>query len=483
MLYRKKGFIVLAVFIFILFFTNFITYRLSIGDVDNEGKDSLTGSGDGEESVESSYSEEYNLLFTVVDILNREYLEEFDREELIEGAVIGLLKKLNDPQTSYLDTDAMDNLLISLKGSFGGIGVRIIDSEEGVIVIEVLPDTPAEEANLQPGDRICAVDGTDVRDYTVEEAVAIIRGEKGSTVTLGIERPGIEDIIEADLVRADIQSNTVKGEMIKPGIGYIKISNFDGTTGDDFLEKFGAMEDEGLDGFILDLRDNPGGVLHEVLKVARELVPEGEIVRIVDRNGAIREIYHSYAREKEYPIAVLINGGSASGSEIIAGALQDHGTAVLVGSPSFGKATVQHFETFENGSGLRYTVAKYVTPSGNDIHGEGIKPDVDVELPQYHRYFYYLGPGALEKGDFGQPVFLLQSMLEALGYNVEPIGYFDDLTESAISRFQQRFDLESHGRFDDITWVYLRQELDEIIHEEDDQLLEALRLIEERLAD
>ncbi len=474
-MFNKKNFMAIMVcMLFFIIISNVVTFRLA--KQDNIKEDLL----DNLVEIDDNADSDYNLFFDIVDILSKDYLEELNRQKLLEGAIEGMLKTLDDPQTTFLTPEDMSDLFIFLEGSFGGIGIRIVDSAQGIAIVEVFPDTPAEKEGLQPGDLIRYVGHVDVKDYGVDRTADMIRGEKGSEVSVSIQRPGSEELIEFTVRREQITSQTVTGEWLEPGVGYISISQFDGSTGAEFIEIFEEMEDEGMEGLILDLRDNPGGILYEALKVAEVLVPEGEIVRIVDREGLVKEIYHSYSYPRPYPMAVLINGGSASGSEIIAGALQDHEAAVLVGEPTFGKATVQHFETFASGNGLRYTVAKYVTPSGYNLHGQGLIPDYEIEVPPFYKYYNYFIPGKMEKGDFGQSVYLLQEILEAMNYEIKPTGYFDGLTKAVLEEFQEKHLLNAHGKFDDITWVYLRLELDKVIREEDYQLEKALQTIKDR---
>ncbi len=471
---ENKVFYTVLFLVALLLISNFVTYKIA-----DRQDPPVPAEVDGSPHGNEKYSE-YGLLFRIIGILEEEYIDELDRQELLEGAIEGMLRTLNDPQTTFLNHEDTEDLLAFLKGSFGGVGVRIVDTGEGITVTEVLPDTPALRAGVHPGDRIRYVDHIDIKNKHVDKIVQLIRGKVGSKVIIGIERPGSEEEIEFSMEREEITFRTVTGEWVDDDIAYIRISQFDGGTGREFLAMLDKFEAQGLQGLVLDLRDNPGGLLVEALKIARVLVPKGEIVKIVERDGTVKETYYSDAAPKGYPMAVLINGGSASGSEIIAGALKDREAAFLVGKPTYGKATVQNFETFEEGQGFRYTVAKYVTPSGFDLHGEGLTPDFDVDLPPIHQYYYYLLPGKQERGDFGHSVYLLQEMLIALDYKVEPSGFFDAATEEILKNYQRKCGLNTHGRFDDITWVYLRQDLDKVIRDKDSQFEKAVQIIKDR---
>ncbi len=457
--------------VLLLIISNAITFIVAGGD------DSTREFPDPPVAGEEDDYEEYKLLFEIMNILSEEYIEEINRARMIEGAIDGLLETLKDPQTNYLDPQEVEDFDVFVRGSFGGVGMQLIESEEGATVVEVLPETPAEEADIQPGDQIKYVGDEDVSEFDLDKIVELIRGEIGTQVILKVQRPGADDLIEFSMFRDEISSQTVESKWLEPELGYIEISQFDGNTGSKFIEKLEVLEKEGMEGLVLDLRGNPGGILGEALEVAEAIVPEGEIVSIVDREGEVEEVYHSSAQPRPYEIIVLIDETSASGAEILAGALQERADATLVGTPTYGKATVQEHVTFDDGSGMRYTVSRYVTPEGRDLHEEGINPDFEVALPPYLQYYNYFIPGELQKGDYGETVELLQDMLVALGYEIEIRGYFEQETQAALEDFQQEKGLPPHGKFDDITWINLRKELDEISDERDYQLQKAIELL------
>ena len=459
----------------LLVISNMIVFNWASQQNGEDGMpDAMDGVFTGDEEMD-----DFDLLYDVVNILDEEYIEEIEKGKLLEGAIDGLLRTLDDPQTTFLDMDAMDDFDEFIIGSFGGVGIQVIESEDGLTVIDVLPGTPAEEAEMQRGDRVHYVEDEDIREMEMDQAVDLIRGEIGSEVTLSVQRPGAEDLMEFTLVRQEVSAPTVNTEWLNSDLGYIEITQFDGNTGEEFQENLWEMEEEGMEGLVLDLRGNPGGILNEALDVARLLVPEGEIVRIVDRHDEVRDVYKSQAEPRPYPMVVLIDEQSASGSEIIAGALQERADASLVGQPTFGKATVQEIERFDGGTGMRYTVARYETPEGVDLHGEGLTPDYELELPSFVQYYYHFIPGEMGEGEYGKTVELLQEMLASLDYDVEPTGYFGEETAEALRSFQEDNDLSADGKFDDITWVNLRDALEEVMHEEDQQLQKALELLQE----
>jgi carboxyl-terminal processing protease len=318
------------------------------------------------------------LFFEVLDIILNKYVDEVDLKELEKGAIRGMLEVLGDPQTNFFTQESMQDMLSRTLGSYSGIGI-VIDSQDSYItVIAPIKGTPAERAGLKPGDRILQVDGRDIKGLSTSEAASLMRGPKGESVTLVVERPG-DRAWEVTIIRDDIELESVFPEMLPGQIGYIYISNFNNSTGREFQEALKDLEAAGMRGLVLDLRDNPGGLLAEAIKVGQAIVPEGPITHVVDGSGSILKTHYSRQKKKEYPIVVLVNQFSASASEIVAGALQDSHGALLVGQRTFGKATVQNLEDLSDKSGLRYTVAKYLTPNQRNIHGEGLYPDYEVE--------------------------------------------------------------------------------------------------------
>lgn len=423
--------------------------------------------------------EEFSLFVEVLEKVARGYIDSVEMKVLMRGAIAGMLETLGDPQTTFFDHKELENFLIQASGSFSGIGVRIVELEGEIVVLETLPNTPAAEGPILPGDRLQTADGTPLTDQGLDRVVELLRGPSGTIVLVTLLRPGAVEPLEFSLVRADIQSETVFSQMIAPGTGYLQISSFETSTGAAFARHLQALESKGLEqGLILDLRDNTGGLMEEAISVAELLVPEGEIVRLVDRSGQVKDIRYSHARPKSYRIVVLINEESASASEIVAGALQDREAALLVGTRTFGKATVQHLERLSGGNALRLTVAKYLTPSGRDLHGQGLEPDEEVDLPPALKYYRYFIPGRLSEGGYGEGVRLLQQILQELDYDsVGAGGYFDNTTVEALQSFQRSAGIPATGVFDDLTWIHLRENLDRIARERDPQLQAAVAIL------
>jgi len=318
----------------------------------------------------------------VYEHIKGEYVEEIDDQTLLNYAINGMLTKL-DPHSGYLKPRDVSSLRDSTSGSFGGIGIEM-DVVDGLIeVIAPIDDSPASRAGILAKDIITHVDEEPVRDISLQEAIEILRGPLGSAVTLGILREveGQPQEVSVSLERAVIRVTSVKHDMLPHGIGYLRISQFQNRTGPDLIKAIGNLQSQGeLNGLILDLRNNPGGVLSAAIEVTDAFIDEGLIVSTKGRDEFLDSKYEAtnatvLANE---PIVVLINGGSASAAEIVAGALQDHERAVLIGTPSFGKGSVQTILALENKYALKLTTALYYTPSGRSIQATGIQPTIQV---------------------------------------------------------------------------------------------------------
>ena len=307
------------------------------------------------------------------------YVSDVNETKLMDGAISGMVQSLGDPHSLYMNADRFEQLKEHTEGEFGGIGVTMGFKDSKVTIISVLDDTPGQHAGLEAGDEIMAVDGTPVSEMQPEEVAMHIRGEVGTKVVLTIERGG--ETQDYTIERATIKIDTAKGTMLEDGMGYIRIASFSENTGKEFKAAYDSLEEQGMKGLIIDLRENPGGLVTSCVEIANMVVPKGPIVSVVERDGS-KEVHESKLEESKYPIVVLIDGNSASASEILAGALQDTGAATLVGTKSYGKGSVQVVVPMLHDDGLKLTIAKYYTPNGRCIDGTGIEPDVEVELPE-----------------------------------------------------------------------------------------------------
>ncbi len=314
--------------------------------------------------------------------IRESYVEEVDDRTLLRYAILGMLREL-DPHSSYLDPEIREEIETSLRGEFSGIGVEVLTRDGTILVVSPIDGTPAARAGLQSGDRIIAVNGIPTWSMDLEEAVTALRGAEGSEVQISVFRKGENAPLELSLVREIIKVESVRDRQLAPGYGYVRISQFQSNTGDDLAKLLEQQQRQNspLRGLVLDLRNNPGGLLSSAAAVADHFLEKGAIVHTRGRSGKV--LQRSLATPGDSiggaPIVVLINGGSASAAEIVAGALQDHRRAVVMGTASFGKGSVQEVVELPEGRALKLTTALYYTPAGRSIQAAGILPDVKVE--------------------------------------------------------------------------------------------------------
>ncbi|SDG18223.1 S41 family peptidase [Marvinbryantia formatexigens] len=335
-----------------------------------------------EEQLELDTGAISSKMLEIQEIINQYFMGEID-EKLVEDDIYsGLLEGLQDSYAAYYSAEALKTLEESTSGEYSGIGALLAqDPETGEItVVTCFTDTPAAEAGLLPGDVILAINEEAADGMDLTELVSRIKTEAGDAVLLKIRRG--EEEQELSVERREIQIPTVSSEMLENGIGYLQISEFDEVTVEQFTAALEELEEQGMEKLVIDLRNNPGGLLQSVCDILEELLPEGLIVYTEDKYGQRTEYYCDGENAFDKPLAVLINENSASASEIFAGAVKDYGIGTLVGTTTFGKGIVQQIFALSDGTGMKLTVAKYYTPSGADIHEKGIEPDVEVELPE-----------------------------------------------------------------------------------------------------
>lgn len=323
-------------------------------------------------------------LVKVISLVRNNYLEPVTTTQLMDGAIKGIVESLDDPYSTYLEPKSYQDLQVQMQGSFGGVGIQVGVRNKHIIVVAPMKGTPAWRKGVKPGDIIAKINDKDSMNLDIDKAVDLMRGPAGTKVTITVAREvnGVTKTFVIPLVREIITVPSVEGEMVKgQPIGYIQMSVFNENTYPELTENLRKLEKQNMKGIILDLRNNPGGELLAARDVANLFVPKGRIVTIRDRNG-VEEKYDADGSMLSYPLVVLVNGYSASASEIVAGAIKDTGTGTLVGTKTYGKGVVQTIYRLDNNSGLKLTTAKYLTPKGHDIHKKGIIPDVVVEMPE-----------------------------------------------------------------------------------------------------
>ena len=344
------------------------------------------GGGVASKSNDAAATYENLRLFTeVIDIIQKQYVDEVQSKDIVYSAIKGTLRGL-DPHSSFLDPEMYKEMQVETTGSFGGLGIEITLRDDILTVVAPIDGTPAYRVGIQPGDRIVKIEGLSTKDMQLTDAVKRMRGKPGTKITITIAREGWTEAKDFEIMREQIRVQSVRNQELEPGIEYIRLRQFQEQTASDMetaLEKF--TKGGKIQGLVLDLRNNPGGLLTSAVEVAERFLEPGQLVVYTEgrvRNQNMR--FQANARKvySGFPIVVLINQGSASASEIVAGALQDWGRAVILGTQSFGKGSVQTIIPLSDGSGLRLTTAKYYTPKGRTIHGKGVTPDIVVELPK-----------------------------------------------------------------------------------------------------
>ena len=328
--------------------------------------------------------EEFQTLGQVWSLLDQNYVnhDALNSEKLSRGAIDGMLEALGDPYTAYLDAESYKLMVDSLfEGKFEGIGAAVGVKDGQIVVIAPIPGSPAEQAGLLPGDKILEINGESTSGMSLDQAVLKIRGPKGEKVKLLIGREGIDIPIELEITRAEIKTSSVSAKMLEDNIGYLKISSFSEDTGKEVEEALDGLIDQGAKGVVIDLRDNPGGIVQTVVDVAGHFIDGGVILYEVNKQGERKEwTAKRGGKAIDLPLAVLVNQNSASGSEVLAGALRDRGRAPLIGTTTFGKGSVNILYPLSDGSALYLTVERWLTPNGRPIEGKGLDPDYRVMI-------------------------------------------------------------------------------------------------------
>jgi carboxyl-terminal processing protease len=417
------------------------------------------------------------------DLILQRYVEKVEDKQLIEGAIQGMLATLDDPYSVYMNKDTAQQFSQSLDSSFEGIGAEVSESDGKIIIVSPFKNSPAEKAGIKPNDQIIKVDDTSVEGLGLYDATLKIRGKKGTKVKLEIVRTGVKEPITLTVVRDEIPIETVHSSVkMENGekIGYLEITSFAEKTAEDFRKQLKDLEKDGIKGLVIDVRGNPGGLLDSVEEILKEFVTKKKpYVQIQMRDGQKKRYFSSLKDPKNYPVVVLVDKGSASASEILAGALKEAEGYQVIGETTFGKGTVQQAVPMGDGSNIKLTLFKWLTPDGNWIHKEGVKPDVEVKQSE----LYQVHPMQIEKTLTiemnNDQVKNAQMILKGLGYDPGRMdGYFNSRTELSVKAFQRRHNLNPTGEIDKQTAEKLEAEVvKEMKNEENDrQLQTALKL-------
>lgn len=430
--------------------------------------------------------QEFQIAFRVFKFILENYLDEVNVERVIRGAIKGMVESLGDPYSVYMEPSNYQDFVEEMEGSFEGIGINITVKDGYVTVVAPLKGSPAEKAGIRPGDVILGVDGKGVKGLSTTEVSRLIKGPKGSRVVLKVSRRGVGEF-DVTVMRDTIELDTVDFKLLGDGIGYIEITMFNEQTGREFTEALTKLKSLGMKGLVLDLRNNPGGLLEPALSVAEHFVPEGPIVYVVTRFGDKKTLRSSTPAE-DYPLCVLVNGGTASAAEIVAGAIQDWQTGTVVGTRTFGKGTVQTVINLGGRGGLRLTTAEYLTPAGRSIRDVGLVPDVVVENgskavtspPDPMELTRELKPGMI-----GLDVLALQERLSFLKFSPGPLdGIYGSLTKKAVLELQRRIGLRQSGHVDEQTVIGLNRLLVESsgkVGLQDHQLDKAVEIVRTKI--
>lgn len=320
----------------------------------------------------------YSKLYSLEKVIEDNYYTDVDEDKLVDGSIKGLFEGLDDPYSQYMNKKEFENFMQYTEGSYSGIGVIITPGEDGYItVVSPIEDSPGFKAGIKSEDKIIKVNGKDVTAKEMDKAISMMKGKSGTEVEITILRDN-KDRIEMKIKRQEIRLKTVKSEVLEDNIGYIRITTFDEKTAGEFKIQLEELQAKSIKGLVLDLRDNPGGLLDQCQEITDLLIGEGTIVYTKDKQGKTKYL-KSDKNKIDVPLAVLVNKGSASASEILSGAVRDNKEGVLIGTTTFGKGLVQSVRSLNDGSGFKLTVSQYFTPNGEYIHGKGITPDIVVE--------------------------------------------------------------------------------------------------------
>lgn len=424
-----------------------------------------------------------NKLEHAMKLIEQSYLQPVDRSKLIDGAIDGMLSSLDDPYTTYMDREEAEAFYENISASFEGIGATMEEIDGRIVVVAPIKGSPAEEAGLKPGDQVIKVGEKQLEGMKVHEAVMLIRGKKGTKADLTILRDGRE--IQMTIVRDTIPIETVYAEMKEGNIGVVRIASFAETTAEEYDDAVKKLLAEGMQGLVIDLRQNPGGLTDTAQAIAETIVPDGKPIVQFKRRDQPANIVASKYRDigiQGMPIVAVIDGGSASASEIVGGALQQSAGIPLVGEKSFGKGTAQISQPFQDGSSMKFTIAEWLTPDGSTINKTGLVPDVEVSLPAYASLPFISDELVMKETEFSEAIKSIQKMLEAVGFDPgREDGFFDAATKQAVVNYQRSKGFEATGVVQGETTRALISDVRERIAANDTQLAKAIEMVKEQI--
>lgn len=433
---------------------------------------------------EKMTEEDMQYIVDVYNSIQQYYVEDVSKEQLLEGALKGMVNSIGDPHSEFLNAQETESMNETVEGSFQGVGIQIMSVDNQIVVVTPIEGTPASQAGIQPNDIVLEADGTELTGMDTNSVVELIRGQEGTTVKLVIQRG--DATFDLELERAEIPIVTVTGELDKEHsqVGSIKISQFNGTTYDELVDVVTDLRDQGATSFVFDLRYNPGGLLDQGLAISNMFLQDDDIIMQMEESGDTDSRITYVANDKEYgdfqitePYVLLINEGSASASEIVAAAIQENTDAPILGTTSFGKGSVQTVINQSDLGELKITFAKWLTPSGEWIHDKGITPTTEIKALPIESSVLLNSDDTLSIGDGSDQVQSLTYILDAFDYEVTVGSFYDEYVQAAVEQFQKDNDLEVTGEVTGETASLLNARAREFVQENDAQYDEAVDIL------
>ncbi|MFV0498998.1 MAG: S41 family peptidase [Bacilli bacterium] len=424
---------------------------------------------------------EYLLIDKVYSELSQNYYKKVDKETLLSGAVKGMVNALEDPYSSYMNTEETTEFKLLIENQFVGIGVQIEKGPSGIYITKVFENSPAEKVGITEGDVFSSVDGEDVSEYSVDKLSSLVRGEEGSEVNLKFKRAGFSNELDFTVKRAAIELEDLTYGLVGENdtVGYIKINDFTGDIYEQFSSAYKDLKLKDIKSLIIDVRDNGGGYLDQVIKIVDMFVDDSKPIYQEKKRDKITHKEYGDTKKENIDVAVLINESSASASELLASALNEINGSKLIGTTTFGKGTAQTTQEYTDGSSLKYTFAQWLTPDGNWINETGVAPDVEIELDSSMILNKVLIEKPLKFDQVSKQIENAQKVLVKLGYNTRVDGYFDSETRSAVEKFQKKYGVKNSGEIDMNTANKLNSEYSEILkdYKKDNQIMRAIEVL------